>query len=396
MGVQAVQVPISIGELLDRLVILELKAQRILGEEQQRNIRTQLQLLQERFAEFKAAPDGLNALIEALRSVNGELWHIEDSIRKCEQEQKFDDEFIALARSVYLKNDERAAIKREINDLCGSQLREEKHYTPYSRSELASQPTYSFEQDLSNAYRHWNAGQLKQAEILCQKVLATWPGNTDALHLMGLMAHGCGNLDLALDYLRKACQSPHAQGLYFSNLAEMCRQKKILGEAEAMARRAVALAPQLVGGWNNLGIILQEIGNYPESLTYLERVVSLQPESALAYSNLGNTLKKTGQLDKARSCYMQAIALEPGYAEAHSNLSHLLKELGEFDEALAKAKEAIELNPRLADAYLNAAAVEIARQRPTEAQRWLRALLDFAPENTQALVAFKKATEIAA
>lgn len=382
----------AIFELLDKFVIMELKAQRIPGEEQQKNIRAELALLQQSFAELKA-PEGLDMLIEDLRNINSELWHIEDAIRLCEQAQRFGDEFVALARSVYLKNDERAAIKRRINELCGSHLREEKHYTKYAQMKPMTNQAQDVELELTKAYGHWNAGQLNQAEILCQKVLATWPGNCDALHLMGLMAHGAGNLDLAIDYLRKTCQSPRAKSLYFSNFAEMCRQKGMLKEAEARARRAIALSPLLAGGWNNLGIILQEAGNYPESLKCLERVVILQPDSAQAHSNLGNTLKKMGELDRARLCYEEAIALDSGYAEAHSNLSHLLKELGEYDAALAAAKEAIELNPHLADAYLNAAAVEIARQRYAQAQKWLRALLSFAPNNALARAAYEKTTE---
>jgi len=130
-----VLVHVSVGELLDKLVILELKALRIPGERQQRNIRAELQLLRQSFAELELAPNGLELLIEGLRHVNDELWQIEDEIRSCENQQRFDGEFVALARSVYQKNDERAALKRRINDLCGSSLREEKHYTGYARPE---------------------------------------------------------------------------------------------------------------------------------------------------------------------------------------------------------------------------------------------------------------------
>ena len=78
------------------------------------------------------------------------------------------------------------------------------------------------EKALALAHQHWDAGQADQAERLCQQVLAVWPGQADALHLMGLMAHAYGNLDLAIEHLRKACQSPRTPAIYFSNLAEMC------------------------------------------------------------------------------------------------------------------------------------------------------------------------------
>jgi uncharacterized protein DUF6165 len=132
-----VLVRVSVGELLDKLVILELKASRIPGMEQQRNIRTELQLLRQSFAELELASEGVEALVDGLRRVNAELWQIEDEIRGCENEQRFDDSFVALARSVYRKNDERAELKRSINELCGSQIKEEKHYRQYARPEAS-------------------------------------------------------------------------------------------------------------------------------------------------------------------------------------------------------------------------------------------------------------------
>lgn len=75
---------------------------------------------------------------------------------------------------------------------------------------------------LSRAYRHWHAAQADQAEQLCQRVLAVWPGHAGALHQLGLMAHAYGNPNLALAHLRQACFALRAPALYFSNLAEMC------------------------------------------------------------------------------------------------------------------------------------------------------------------------------
>lgn len=237
----------------------------------------------------------------------------------------------------------------------------------------------TIEQALANAHAHWSAGQTDQAEVLCQLVLAQWPGQSDALHLMGLMAHAYGNLDLAIDHLRRACQAPRVLPTYLSNLGEMCRQKGLLVEAEQAARRAVTLDSTLVAGWNNLGIILQEAGKLEESRSCLERVLALQPNYPEAHNNLGNTLKRLGQLKQARTHYEEALRLMPGYAEAMSNLSHLLNDLGQSDEALELARRAIEANPRLSDAYINAAAVEVGRNREAEAIRWIEALLSYAP-----------------
>ena len=240
---------------------------------------------------------------------------------------------------------------------------------------------------LGQAYAHWNAGQADQAEMLCQRILAAWPGQSDAMHLLGLMAHAYGNLDMAIDHLRQACRAPRAPAVYFSNLAEMCRQRGLLQEGEEAARRSVAMNNTLPGAWNNLGIILQEAGKLDESRMCLERVLTLQPESPEAHNNLANTCKRLGLLDRAEQYWLRALALRPNYPEPHSNLSNLLNDQGEYDRAAHHAREAIELNPQLADAYVNLAAVETSRQRHGEALRWLDSLLSFAPQHASGLAA---------
>jgi len=254
----------------------------------------------------------------------------------------------------------------------------------------SNQETLSIPEALSRAHAHWEAGQADQAEQFCQRVLAVWPGQADALHLLGLMAHAYGNLDLSISHLRQACMAPRAPAVYSSNLAEMFRQKGLLAEGEQAARRAVAMDPALVSGWNNLGILLQEAGKFAESLECLERVIALQPDWAEAHNNLANTSRRLGRMDRAERQYRQALALNPAYAEAHSNLAFLLSTQGRNDEAAITAQRAIELSPRLVDAYLNLAEVEISRHRHEAALRALDMLGAFAPQHPAALVARAK------
>jgi tetratricopeptide (TPR) repeat protein len=249
----------------------------------------------------------------------------------------------------------------------------------------------NIQEALAQAYAHWNAGQADQAELLAQRVLAVWPGQPDALHLLGLMAHAYGNLDLAIAHLRQACLAPRAPAVYSSNLAEMYRQKGMLTEGEEAAQRAVAMDPTLVSGWNNLGILLQEAGKLEASRVCLEKVAALMPDWAEAHNNLGNTWRLLGRMDHAQACYRQALALNPSYAEAHSNLAFLLSSQGHYDEAAAHARTAIDLNPRLVDAYLNLAEVEISRSRHDAALRALDMLNAFAPQHPAALTARAKA-----
>ncbi|MNM36113.1 lipoprotein NlpI [compost metagenome] len=237
------------------------------------------------------------------------------------------------------------------------------------------------------AYTHWNKGQAPQAERLCQRILVKWPQQPDALHLLGLIAHAFGRLDLALTYMRQSCQAPGAKAGYFSNLAEMCRQQGLLVEAEQAGRQAITLDPALISAWSNLGIILQESGKLDDSLECLKRVALESPEVASAHNNLANTYRRLDRYNLAEQHYQQALSLDPNYAEAYSNLSFLMSSQGRFDEAVAVGRRAIELNPQLITAYLNLAEAESQRLRLGEALHWLDRLHRIAPWHAGGLAA---------
>jgi tetratricopeptide (TPR) repeat protein len=251
--------------------------------------------------------------------------------------------------------------------------------------------TFTLPEALSRAHAHWTAGQASQAEQLCQRVLAAVPGQPDALHLLGLMAHAHGKLDLAIIHLQAACNTRQAPAAYWANLTEMCRQKGMLAQAEAAGRQAVARDATLVAGWNNLGIALQEAGKFAESRDCLERVVELQPASPEACNNLANTYRRLGHFDLAETWYRRALTLNPHYAQAHSNLAFLLSTQGRSDEAAAEARLAIDLDPRLIDAYLNLAEIEMSRHRGDASLRALDMLQAFAPRHHAGLIARAKA-----
>jgi tetratricopeptide (TPR) repeat protein len=240
---------------------------------------------------------------------------------------------------------------------------------------------------IARARSSWARGDADDAEMACRQILAVWPGQTDAAYLLGLMAYTFGNLDLAIAHVREACQAPRAPAAYFSDFAEMCRQKGLLAEGEEAARRAVALAPSFAPAWNNLGILLQEQLKLDESRLCLERAATLAPDSPQTLNNLANTLKRLGLASEAAQRWKAALALNPDYAEAHSNLANLLLDEGEYDRADAMARRAIALQPHLADAYVNLAAVQTARYRHEGALQALDALLDFAPSHARALAA---------
>jgi Family of unknown function (DUF6165) len=123
--------PVSPGELLDKITILEIKAERITDAEKLANVRHELTVLTTCWQDSGLANDSIASEIDALRTVNARLWDIEDDIRDCERRGDFGADFIRLARSVYIENDQRAAIKKRINIALGATLVEEKSYRQY-------------------------------------------------------------------------------------------------------------------------------------------------------------------------------------------------------------------------------------------------------------------------
>jgi len=126
-----IQVPISTGELLDKITILRIKAARMSDPSKVANVKHELALLEKTWSESGAAAVNLGNEEANLTHVNEKLWVIEDEIRDEERAKRFTERFIELARAVYFTNDERAAIKKRINTLSGSTIVEEKSYKQY-------------------------------------------------------------------------------------------------------------------------------------------------------------------------------------------------------------------------------------------------------------------------
>jgi phosphate uptake regulator len=129
-------VPVSYGELLDKISILQIKSERITDAAKLANVRTELDALASTWQQHPAAGRDVSALRDELKAVNERLWDIEDAVRLKEKDQAFDAQFVELARSVYLQNDERARIKKAINLVLGSGYVEEKSYRDYLSSSV--------------------------------------------------------------------------------------------------------------------------------------------------------------------------------------------------------------------------------------------------------------------
>ncbi len=131
MSSNEILVPISPGELIDKITILRIKSARMTDSKKLANVRMELQALQSTWSSHAYSQQDIAADERALQAVNERLWVIEDDIRDKERAKEFDAGFVRLARAVYVENDERAAIKKRINERLGSSIVEEKSYRDY-------------------------------------------------------------------------------------------------------------------------------------------------------------------------------------------------------------------------------------------------------------------------
>ena len=124
-------VEVSIGELLDKISILEIKQEKIKDPEKLKYINNEHSILDDQFKKSVKSDDKLNNLFKSLKEINSKLWIIEDNKRQCENDKDFGEKFIKLSRDVHFLNDDRAKIKLEINNYTGSTIKEIKEYTNY-------------------------------------------------------------------------------------------------------------------------------------------------------------------------------------------------------------------------------------------------------------------------
>ena len=124
-------IEVSIGELLDKISILEIKQEKIKNPEKLKFINNEHSILNDQLKKNVKSDDKLNNLYQSLKEINAKLWVIEDDKRQCEKDKSFGEKFIKLSRDVHFLNDDRAKIKLEINNHTGSAIKEIKEYTGY-------------------------------------------------------------------------------------------------------------------------------------------------------------------------------------------------------------------------------------------------------------------------
>jgi protein O-GlcNAc transferase len=220
---------------------------------------------------------------------------------------------------------------------------------------------------LKSALRHHHAGRMADAESSYRKILAQEPDHPDALNLLGMLAHQCGNHTTAERLIGQAIAVRPNEASYRFNLGLTLMAQNKLDESIAAYRRTVALKPDWAEAHNNLGTVLQERGYVDQAVESFNRALELQPGNADFHYNLGNSLLRLERMDEAATKFRDAIALRPNYAAAYSNLADVLCTLNRMPEALTAAQEAVRLRPEYPDALNNLGSILFCLERMDEA-----------------------------
>ena len=197
------------------------------------------------------------------------------------------------------------------------------------------------------------AGQLQQAEQICQQILDIDPQNAEVFNLFGLIACQAEKYEIAVDLINHALDISPNQPLFLNNLGLALKEQGKIGKAIEVYSQALDIQPESVGIQNNLGVALYKQGKCDKAIETYQRVIQIQPDFAEAYNNLGMVLKKKGELDAAVQVHHQALRVQPDFAEAHRNLGDILQKQGKYDKAIEAYQRAIQIQPNYAAAYNN-------------------------------------------
>ena len=211
--------------------------------------------------------------------------------------------------------------------------------------------------------RHHQLGQLAEAEQIYRRILAADESHSDALHLLGIIAHQSGHGAIAAQLIGKAIEVNGKIAPYHASLGNALQTLGRLDDAVAAYDAALRLKPDYVAAYANLGHVLKEQRRFDDALAAYDSAIRLKPDHAGAHSNRGVALHELGRLDDAVAAHRIAIRHKPDYADAYSNLGVALRDMRHLDAAVSAFRTAILLEPDHAPAHtgLGGALQELGR-----------------------------------
>jgi Tfp pilus assembly protein PilF len=270
------------------------------------------------------------------------------------------------------------------------------------------------------ALQHHSAGNLRQAEQICQQIIQADRTNAEAYHLLGVLAcQTPGKLDEAIAYFRRALQLRPSFYEAHNNLGNAYYLKGDLEQATLHYRHALSIGPNLPDAHCNLGNVQLGQGKLDDAIRSYRQALELKPDAAAAWHNMGLALQRQNKLDEAAHSLRQALQINPGYADAHVNLGNVLlnqekpedavrsyqealrlspnsplacsglglafQRLNKLDDAIRCHRRALELDPQNADANCNLANALVDRCKHGEAETYLRRALQINADFPEAL-----------
>jgi protein O-GlcNAc transferase len=221
--------------------------------------------------------------------------------------------------------------------------------------------------NIGHAVELYQAGRRDEAAEICHELIGDQPGNSDALHLLGIIAQQRGNLKAALSLLDQAIVHQPSAPHYHGGRGAILQRQGRLEEALEAFEQALQIKPDYALAHFNRGIVLQQRGRLEEALDAFEQALRIQPRLAQAHVNRGVLLERRARLEEALEAFDQALRIDPGYAQAHFNRGVVLERQGRLEEAVAAYDQALRAEPDSVEAHINRGAVLERLGRPEQA-----------------------------
>ena len=229
---------------------------------------------------------------------------------------------------------------------------------------------------LAAAVDHQRSRRFRQAEAIYRRILRQEPGNAEANHLFGLLAHQTGDNGAAVQSIGKAVAANPQSALYRFNLGVVLAAEGDVDAAAESYYEALALKPDFADAHNNLGLVLQKLERADKAVACFERATRINPDHVEAWVNLGKALQGRAKSAEALGCFEHALRLNPTLAEAHFGVGKSLEDQQKWAEAEACYRQALAMKADFLEAQNNLGTALLAQGRYREARAVFRRLME--------------------